>query len=166
MKRILIKMEKFIASICTFIGVVMLLAFLTNTLAQIIFRDILRISAPWTEEMARFSFIWMIYFGTVAVEARKEHIRMDFILNRVPFPVKNILLKTFSIASILFVMVIFKGAVDILEHALVTPLSVSFPWMNAGILYIPLIITAPLIIFYLLISLFSRHSEEVNERIT
>jgi TRAP-type C4-dicarboxylate transport system permease small subunit len=158
------KLEIIIESISTFVGTAMLLIFLLNTVAQIVFRDVLIISAPWTEEMARFAFIWMVYFGVVAVQARKEHISMDFILNKIPFPIRRVMLKTYAIASILFLVIILKGAVSMLEHASRVPLSVAIPWLNASFLYIPLIITMPLNIFYLLIIVFSQTSAETGER--
>ena len=153
------KLEKFILSMVTFIGTTMLLTFLIVTVAQIVFRDTLGISIPWTEEMARFSFIWMMCFGTVTVQAHKEHVRMDFILNKIPFSIRSALQIIFDIASILFVVVIFKGAINMLEYASKTPISVSIPWLNASIMYIPLIITMPLIIFYLILDVFSQFSQ-------
>lgn len=157
------KLEKLIASIVTFIGVALLLIIFLNVIAQIAFRDIFQISAPWTEEMARFAFIWMVYFGTVAVHAHKEHIKMDFILNKIAWPLRNVLLKVFDVAAIVFLLVIFIGSINMLEHASRTPLSVVMPWLKASFLYIPLIITMPLNILFLMTGLFSPRSIEAKE---
>jgi TRAP-type C4-dicarboxylate transport system permease small subunit len=158
------KLGKHIESFATFIGTSMLLVFIFATVAQIVYRDVLKISAPWTEEVSRFAFIWMVCFGTVAVQARQEHISMDFVLNKVPEPLRSIFIKIFSVASIMFLAVVFIGAIKLLERSSQVPLSVSIPWLKVSFLYIPLIITIPLIIFYLVINIFSCTAIETRER--
>lgn len=157
------KLKKYIESFATFIGTSLLLIFIFTTVAQILFRDVLKISVPWTEEVARLAFIWMVCFGTVAVQARQEHIRMDFVLNKLPVPLRNIFIKIFSVASIMFLAVIAIGAINLLERSSNVPLSVSLPWLKASFLYIPLIITIPLMIFYLLTDIFPRTTIETRE---
>lgn len=158
------KLGKYIESFTTFIGTSMLLIFILTTVAQIVFRDVLKISAPWTEEVSRFAFIWMVCFGTVAVQARQEHIGMDVVLNKIPDPLRIIFIKMFSVASILFLAVLFNGAIKLLERSSQVPLSVSIPWLKVSFLYIPLIITIPLMIFYLLTDIFTRAAIETGER--
>lgn len=158
------KLEKHIESFATFIGTSMLLVFIITTVAQIVFRDVFKISAPWTEEISRFAFIWMVCFGTVAVQARQEHVAVNVVLNKIPEPLRSIFVKIFSAASIVFLAVVFIGAIKMLEHSSQVPLSVSIPWLKASFLYIPLIITIPLMIFYLITDIFSWTAIETRER--
>lgn len=158
------KFGKYIESFATFIGTSMLLIFIFAIVAQIVFRDVLKVSAPWTEEVSRLAFIWMVCFGTVAVQARQEHIGMDFVLNKIPDPLRSIFIKIFSVASIMFLAVVLIGAIKLLERSSQVPLSVSIPWLKVSFLYIPLIITIPLMIFYLLTDIFSRTAIETTER--
>jgi TRAP-type C4-dicarboxylate transport system permease small subunit len=150
------KIKKAIEAIVTICGVTMLLMSFLSILAQIVSRDLLKVSVPWTEEIARFSFIWMIFFGAIAAQARKEHINMDFILNTIPIKIRKVLFKVFDIASILFLVIIFIGAVNMLERTSRVPLSVVIPWLNTSFLYWPLVISMPLIIFYLILNVFTK----------
>jgi len=152
------KIKRTIESIVTFCGVTALLMSFLSIIAQIVFRDLFKVSAAWTEEIARFSFIWMVFFGAVVAQARKEHINMDFLINLIPFKTRKVLYKVFDIASILFLIMVFIGAVNMLERTSRVPLSVVIPWLNTSFLYWPLVINMPLIIFYLIINIFSKNT--------
>ena len=54
-----------------------LLAILVMVLLQILFRDLLKISAPWTEEGARYLLVAMVFFGAAVVYQRKNHIKLS-----------------------------------------------------------------------------------------
>jgi TRAP-type C4-dicarboxylate transport system permease small subunit len=53
--------------------------FVTVTVLQVVFRFFLRIPAAWTEETARYSFIWMTFIGSSLVAKLKTHIRVDML---------------------------------------------------------------------------------------
>jgi len=152
------KIKRTIETIVTFCGVTALLMSFLSIIAQMVSRDLLKVSAPWTEEIARFSFIWMIFFGAVIAQAKKEHISMDFIINLVPLKIRKVVYKVFDIASILFLIMVFIGAVNMLERTSRVPLSVVIPWLNTSFLYWPLVISMPLMIFYLIINIFSKNT--------
>lgn len=42
------------------------------------------IFVPWTEEIARLLFLWVVWLGAAAAMARGGHIRFDFIVDRLP----------------------------------------------------------------------------------
>ncbi|MDR1247749.1 MAG: TRAP transporter small permease [Treponema sp.] len=53
--------------------------FVTVTVLQVVFRFFLKIPAAWTEETARYSFIWMTFLGSSLVAKLKTHIRVDIL---------------------------------------------------------------------------------------
>jgi TRAP-type C4-dicarboxylate transport system permease small subunit len=53
--------------------------FVTVTVLQVVFRFFLKIPAAWTEETARYSFIWMTFLGSSLVAKLKTHIRVDML---------------------------------------------------------------------------------------
>ena len=53
------------------------------------------------EEFATIMFVWMIYLGVSAAVTHRKHLRIDFVLNMVPFKVKR--------AMLIFSNVIFAG---------------------------------------------------------
>jgi TRAP-type C4-dicarboxylate transport system permease small subunit len=43
---------------------------------------------PWTEEIARLLFVWVVWIGAAAAVVRGSHIRFDFLVERLPRPVQ------------------------------------------------------------------------------
>lgn len=69
-----------------FIGLTVLL--FTNVVA----RYVLKSSFAWIEEVATIMFVWMIWFAMAAAVTKRKHLRIDFILEMVPFKVKKVML--------------------------------------------------------------------------
>ncbi len=57
----------------------MMAYFVFATVFQVIARFVLKISAPWTEESARYVFIWMTFVGAAYAAKKKGHIRIDIL---------------------------------------------------------------------------------------
>lgn len=85
LKTFLNNIELYVATICFFILTIML------TL-QVISRYALRHSFTWMEEFATIMFIWMIYLGISAAVTHRKHLRIDFLLNMMPFKIKRAML--------------------------------------------------------------------------
>lgn len=54
------------------------------TFAQVIMRYVVKSPLSWSEEIARFMFIWMVYIGISYGVKRNKHIKVDFIINLTP----------------------------------------------------------------------------------
>jgi TRAP-type C4-dicarboxylate transport system permease small subunit len=66
------------------LGVVFLLIMFASVLIQIFFRYVLRTPLTWTEEAARYSFIWTVLLGAAFAVRKKEHVVMDVLVKRFP----------------------------------------------------------------------------------
>lgn len=80
-----------------------------DVLFQVFSRYILGTSFTWTEEFARFSLIWMTILGASYLNAKREHLSMDFLYDK--FSEKNqrktsILIEVFVFLFALIVMVV------------------------------------------------------------
>lgn len=53
-----------------------------DVLFQVLSRYILGTSFSWTEEFARFSLIWMTMVGAAYLNAKREHLSMDFLYEK------------------------------------------------------------------------------------
>lgn len=62
---------------------------------------------PWTEEVARLLFVWVVWIGAAAAVFRGSHIRFDFLVERVPQSVRVGIgtLVTLSLAGFLILLV-------------------------------------------------------------
>ncbi len=53
-----------------------------DVLFQVFSRYVLGTSFTWTEEFARFSLIWMTIVGAAYLNAKREHLSMDFLYQK------------------------------------------------------------------------------------
>ena len=77
MKRIFDVLVFALGKICA----VLLFAMIVVTTYQIIARDFLHLSTPWTEELARVFIIWITFLGGTRMLIKREHLTVDFLSN-------------------------------------------------------------------------------------
>ena len=80
-----------------------------DVLFQVFSRYVLESSVSWTEEYARFSLIWISIIGAAYLHAKREHLSMDFIYEKLSAANKKktaILIEVLVILFALIVMVI------------------------------------------------------------
>ncbi len=80
-----------------------------DVLFQVLSRYILGGSFSWTEEFARFALIWMTILGAAYLNAKNEHLSMDFLYQKFSKPNKrkaSLLVEVFIFLFALMVMVI------------------------------------------------------------
>ena len=70
--------------------VVLLSVFTVIVMMQVIARYVLNSPLTWSEQVARYLFIWMIMLGTSLAFRMKIHIAFDMVLNRFPPLLKRI----------------------------------------------------------------------------
>lgn len=66
-----------------FLVILMALAVITVS-AQIVTRFILKAPLPWSEELARYMFIWLVWVGAAFATKERKHIRIDVVVSRLP----------------------------------------------------------------------------------
>jgi C4-dicarboxylate transporter DctM subunit len=72
--------DKLLERVC----VVLLIILLITALLQVFCRYVLSASPKWTEEFARWTFVWMIFLGMAVAVHRDAHVRIDMFLMMMP----------------------------------------------------------------------------------
>jgi TRAP-type C4-dicarboxylate transport system permease small subunit len=85
---------------------------------------------PWTEEMARLLFVWVVWIGAAAALFRGGHIRFDFLLERLPRSVQVGIgaAVTLGVAGFLILLVYHA-------HEIVRSTSSTFITLNLSVKY-------------------------------
>ena len=104
----------------------------------------------------------MTFFGMVLVQADRENIRTDFFVNKLPLKVKYFLEKLTNLASIILLLAILRGSIEMLEFTSGVTMS-SITWLSSCVLYYPVIIAIPLLIVYLIRDIFIPTAEARKE---
>lgn len=77
---------------------------------NVLSRYIFKISLPWSEELARFMFIWLTFVGAVIANANFEHMRLDFIVEKFPKNIGKIVESLSYILVIVLLIILFLGS--------------------------------------------------------
>ena len=131
-----------------FNGLLLALMFLI-TFYQILARDIFIISSMWTEELARFLFVWIVFLGAGTLIEGNEHIRISILADRLPLAVGRIIRIISNLLILIFcVIFLWSAYLNCLNNwEFYAP---SMDWMRLSYLYLGLIISGVLMIWYLL----------------
>jgi TRAP-type C4-dicarboxylate transport system permease small subunit len=76
--------------LCDMSSLLLLYVTVVVVFVQVIARYILKVSLPWTEEIARFAFIWLIFLANAMAERQKEHFRVSYFVEQAPRRVRYI----------------------------------------------------------------------------
>jgi TRAP-type C4-dicarboxylate transport system permease small subunit len=99
-------------------AVVAFLVMCISLILQVVFRYVLQIVAPWTEELARFACIWSTFLGAAICYEERAHIKIDFIIAKVSRKAtSNILLLIDIIVTSTFIIIVFYGSILLLGIA-------------------------------------------------
>ena len=115
LKTFLNNIELYLATLCFIVLTVML------TL-QVFSRFILHHSWTWMEE-----FVWMIYLAISAAVTYRKHLRIDFLLDMMPFKVKKVMLIISNVIFALFnvyISVIMFNVIKLLGASKTTMLKI------------------------------------------
>ncbi len=58
---------------------------------QVITRYVFHNSLTWSEELARYLFVWLVYFSVSFTARRQKHIRIDAAINLYPKAMRPII---------------------------------------------------------------------------
>lgn len=102
MDRLLLKCARGMYNCIKYTTFAMFSLMIVLCIAQVVCRYVLHVSLSFTEELARFLFIWITFLGSAMVLQKGKHIRMDLLYNSL----NPIMRKTFRILIILITLVI------------------------------------------------------------
>ncbi|MDE8342334.1 MAG: TRAP transporter large permease subunit [Acidocella sp.] len=113
----------------------------------VVFRYILDNPLPWTDELAEMLFLWLVSLGAVIALRRTEHMRMTFIVGKLPPRARSLLKRVSSLIVLVFIgVVIIPGYTYMQQQQAITTPTLQIPgsWEIAGelVAFAMLLITA------------------------
>ncbi len=64
--------------------VVLWVVFFVCVVAQVFVRYVLQLPLPWTDEVARYTFIWSSFLSASVILGRGQHFSIDVVVGRLP----------------------------------------------------------------------------------
>lgn len=105
MKRVDVVFNKVCRIMEIFLVVIFALLVL-DVLWQVFSRYILNRSFSWTEELARFSLIWLSIMGAAYLNAKREHLSMDFLYRKFNAATKKKVSMFIEVCVFLFALIV------------------------------------------------------------
>lgn len=75
-----------------YIGTVVFVVLTVLLAIQVVSRFLLNHAFTWAEELAVIMFVWLIYLGVAGAVTNRKHLRIDALINVMPFKAKRVLL--------------------------------------------------------------------------
>ena len=105
------KIISFLLEITKKLMVIFSTAMISIILYGVFRRYILNKAVPWSEELAIFLMIWIIYLGISVAEKEKMHIGMSALQDMLPDAVKNYLKLFINLLILIFLIMISYGGI-------------------------------------------------------
>jgi len=86
-------------------------AMLISTFLQVIFRYLLNHPLFWSEELSRFSFVWIVFVGAAVAMKRGAHIGVDYFVKNLPLQLKNYLRILVTILELFFLLTVIDRSI-------------------------------------------------------
>lgn len=122
------------------VSAVLLLMVLGAVFMQVVFRYVIGISVPWTEEAARYFNIWAVFLGGAVAVAHDAHLKVTFLLDRLRGVARAIAQAFILIAIAILDVIILLGSYQLIQlnwRLMATTLPVP-----VGVLYLSVFIYA------------------------
>jgi len=113
------------------------------------FRGILGNPSSWTEELTRYSLIWLGMIGSGYVTGKKLHLAIDYFANKAKQPLRGYIEIFIQVAVLLFALtVMVVGGTNLVGLTLYLEQISASLQIQLGYVYLALPISGILIIFY------------------
>lgn len=115
---------------------------------QVLFRYVLQISVPWTEEAARFAMIFVTFWGAATAMRDREHITIYALFDIIPKMPRLLMQLLFIVAMGVFLANVFAGSLEMVRLTWDTSVG-SIGWLKIGQVYLFLTSGIVFMMFYL-----------------
>lgn len=136
-------LDRSLAAICVVLFAVLVL----TVVWQVFSRQVIQNPSTWSEEAARYLFVWLGFFGTALVFSERGHIAVDFVVRKLPAAAQRAIAVLVQVTIMAFAGVgLVWGGWRASQGAWNTNLT-ALP-TQIGVMYLVMPITGVLIVIY------------------
>ena len=107
---------------------------LLATVGQVLFRYVLKISVPWTEELARILFIMTMFLGIAIAIREDEHIVVDFLFKKMNRRLQAFGQILYNLAIFILLCFLARGTLTMTKMNWESYM-IALDWVRTGYLY-------------------------------
>jgi len=130
----------------------LLIVMFLSTFYQVLARNALHVTAMWTEELAKFLFVFIVFLGSATLMESEEHIRISILSDRLPARLLRCLRLFIQLVLAAFgVVFVWSAWGNVLNSwEFYAP---SMTWFRMSYLYLVLVFSGILTICYILLNM-------------
>ncbi|MGE0801290.1 MAG: TRAP transporter small permease [Lautropia sp.] len=134
------------------INALVLLCMFGVTIATVVFRSMLGISAGWSEELAQLTFILLVFIGAATVMEDEGHIQINTLVDRLSARRQRAIRIIVRVLMIAFLVPFARGAWDNAVNNWEVELG-TIESIKIGHMYLALTVTSLIMMFYLAVNI-------------
>lgn len=135
-------------------AIAILLGFLIVSLfAQVVSRYLFNFPIMWTDEIGRYTYIWIVYLGSAVAFKNRGHLIVDVFTQKMPYRIQYYLNLFFHIVIILFLFLVFSFGLQYTKNNMGNP-AYSTSIISLGIAYASVPVGALLMITNIIRTIF------------
>lgn len=116
---VLIKVENRIYKLVSWVTIMLFMIMVGLCILQVVCRYVLKVSLSFTEELARFLFIWTTFLGTAMALKRNKHVKMELLVQSLPEIVQRLIKLLVFVTEMLIYGVLFYSGVQVVSKTMV-----------------------------------------------
>lgn len=142
---------KRLEKIITLLAAVCFVWILFLALLQVFCRTVLGVGVPWTEEINRLFFVYLVYLGAAVSVIKGEMIAVDTVLQALKGTLRAVVEKIILVFNVLFSAIMLLSGIQMFRTVWPTTFA-TVPWLSNGFLYVPLVFS-----FAVMLAVFTGH---------
>jgi TRAP-type C4-dicarboxylate transport system permease small subunit len=123
-----------------------------STGGQVLFRYVLKIPVPWTEELARILFILSMFLGIAIAIREKEHIVVNFLFKKLNPRAQAVGHIVFDAAILILLCFLARGTLSMVKM-MWNSYMIALDWIRTAYLYMGEFIAIFFMMFYVVLEI-------------
>lgn len=125
---------------------------------QVLFRYVIQSSLSFSEELARYMFIWAAFVGSALALKNRSHVSIEIVVANLPRAIKRRAIMVTNALSFIFYAMLLVYGIDMMLHA-VEQTSPTMGWLRMSYVYL----SVPIAGFILLANAVVNAYEEIAD---
>lgn len=108
----------YINSFIKYVLILILATIVVSVFCQVVFRFLINQPLAWTEELARYSLVWLTFLGAAYAASLKGHVSIDFFVKKLPLILQKGLMMIVTVVCFYFFYLLISEGFNLVLHSM------------------------------------------------
>jgi TRAP-type C4-dicarboxylate transport system permease small subunit len=142
------------------LAVILFTLMVVLTFSQVLSRFVFDVSLAWSEELSRYTFIWLVYISAAMAVKHRRHIRVEIAEKLLPRKVSKWVGFVSDLAWLAFTLYLVVAGADVASHILSMGQTSPAVQLSMGVVYLIIPIGFALMSLRIIQNIFKRLKEK------